>query len=73
MVWFAGKEEVLQSGYLWQENKSQLAYKPVLIHQPMGRGMVIGFTQSPTYRAYLEGLNVLLTNTLFRAPAHAQN
>ena len=73
LAWFAGKEKVLASGYLWQENKAQLAYKPFLIHQPMGKGMVIGFTQSPTFRGYLEGLNVLLANTLFRAAAHAQH
>ena len=73
VAWFAGKDDVLASGYLWQENKEQLAYKPVVIHQPMGRGMVIGYTQTPTYRAYLEGLNVLLTNTIFRAAAHAKH
>ena len=72
LAWFAGKDKVLASGYLWEENKAQLAYKPFLVHQPLGKGMVIGFTQSPTYRAYLEGLNVLLTNTIFRAAAHAK-
>jgi len=72
LAWFTGKDDVLASGYLWQQNKAQLAYKPLLVHQPQGKGMVIGFTQSPTYRAYLEGMNVLLTNTIFRAAAHAQ-
>ncbi len=72
LAWFTGKDDVLASGYLWQQNKAQLAYKPLLVHQPQGKGMVIGFTQSPTYRAYLEGMNVLLANTIFRAAAHAQ-
>lgn len=72
LAWFTGKDEVLASGYLWEENKAQLAYKPVLIHQPMGKGMVIGYTQSPTFRAYLDGLNVLFANSIFRAAAHAQ-
>ena len=72
LAWFQGPESVLASGYLWQENKAQMAYKPFLIHQPLGQGMVIGYTQTPTFRAYLEGLNVLLTNTIFRAAAHAQ-
>ena len=72
VAWFAGEKDVLASGYLWEENKKQLAYKPFLIHQPLGKGMVISYTQSPTYRAYLEGMNVLLTNTIFRAAAHAQ-
>ena len=71
IAWFSGADELLASGYLWQENRQQLARKPFMVQQPMGRGMVIGFTQEPTYRAYLEGLNVLLMNSLFRAPAHA--
>jgi hypothetical protein len=71
LAWFRGPEKVLASGYLWQENKKQLAYKPFLIHQPLGKGMLVSFTQEPTTRAYLDGLNVLLTNSIFRAAAHA--
>ena len=72
LAWFAGADKVLASGYLWQENKKQLAYKPYLIHQPMGNGMVIAFTQEPTTRAYLDGLNLVLMNSIFRAAAHAE-
>ena len=71
VAWFKDEKNVLASGYLWAENKKQLAYKPFLIHQPTGRGMVIGFTQDPTSRAYLDGLNVMFMNTIFRASAHA--
>ncbi len=71
VAWFRDEKNVLASGYLWSENKKQLAYKPFLIHQPMGRGMVISFTQDPTSRAYLDGLNVMFMNTIFRASAHA--
>ena len=72
LAWFKGPEKVLASGYLWQENRKQLAYKPFLIHQPLGKGMLVSFTQEPTTRAYLDGLNVLLTNSIFRAAAHAK-
>tara|TARA_R110000868_G_scaffold102999_9_gene283725 strand:- start:827 stop:2263 length:1437 start_codon:yes stop_codon:yes gene_type:complete len=72
LAWFTGPETLLASGYLWQENKKQLAYKPFLIHQPLGKGMLVSFTQEPTTRAYLDGLNVLLTNSIFRAAAHAK-
>lgn len=71
VAWFSSAENVLASGFLWQENKQQLAYKPYLIHQPMANGMVISFTQEPTARAYLDGLNLMLLNTIFRASAHA--
>ncbi|MDP5132275.1 MAG: M14 family metallopeptidase [Paraglaciecola sp.] len=71
LAWFADEKNVLASGYLWPEVTQQLAYKPFLIHQPSGKGMVIAFTQEPTSRAYLDGLNVLLMNSIFSAAAHA--
>lgn len=69
---FAGADELLVSGYMWQENRVQMAYKPFAIAQPAGRGFVIGFTQEPTVRAYLDGLNVILANAIFRGAAHAR-
>jgi hypothetical protein len=68
---FAGPDEVLASGYLWEENRRQLAFKPFVVAQPSGNGHVIGFTQDPTVRAYLDGLNVLFMNAIFRGAAHA--
>ena len=69
---FAAADEVLASGYLWQENRHQIAYKPLLMVQPQGRGMVISFTQEPNYRAYVDGMHLLLMNAIFRGAAHAQ-
>jgi len=71
VAWFKGADDLLASGYLWEENRQQLAYKPFLIHQPTGKGMVIAYTQEPTLRAFLDGLQVMLTNTLFRSVAHS--
>jgi len=72
VAWFKGADELLASGYLWEENRQQLAYKPFLIHQPRGqRAMTITYTQEPTLRAFLDGLQVMLTNTLFRSVAHS--
>lgn len=72
VAWFSQKEKLLASGYLWEQNKVQLAFKPYLIHQPLGAGMVISFTQEPTYRAYLDGLNIMFLNTIFRGAAHSE-
>ncbi|RUO31842.1 peptidase M14 [Aliidiomarina sedimenti] len=72
VAYFAGPDEVLASGYLWQENREQIAYKPLVMVQPQGRGMVISFTQEPNYRAYMDGMQVLLFNAIFRGAAHAQ-
>ena len=69
---FLGPDQLLQSGYLWEENRKQFAYKPLAVAQPDGRGVVIGFTADPNFRAYVDGLNVLFLNAVFRGPAHAR-
>lgn len=68
---FSDADTMLLSGYLWEENHEQLAYKPFVMAQEHGRGVVIGFTQSPTTRAYLNGLNLLLANAILIGPARA--
>lgn len=69
---FQGPDELLASGYLWEENRRQLAYKPFVIQQSRGAGQVIAFTQDPTVRAYLDGLNIIFMNAIFRGAAHAR-
>lgn len=66
---FAAADDLLLSGYLWEENRIQLAYKPFVMVEGSGDGLVIGFTQSPTTRAYLNGLNLLLANAAVLGPA----
>jgi len=68
---FLGPEEVLASGFAWEGSTMQLAYKPLLMVQRNGRGMAIGFTADPNFRAYMDGLNILFLNAIFRGPAHA--
>jgi enhancing lycopene biosynthesis protein 2 len=65
---YVGAEDVLQSGYMWEENRKQIAYKPMLVVGREGRGAVVGFTVDPNYRAYLDGLNILFLNAVLRGP-----
>jgi len=69
---YVGPEEVVASGYMWEENRKQIAYKPLVIVQREGRGNVIGFTSDPNYRAFMDGMNVLLLNAVMRGPARAR-
>ena len=69
---FAAADEVLASGFLWEENRLQYAYKPFAAVQARGDGYVVAFTQDPTVRAYLDGLNVIFMNAIFRGAAHAR-
>lgn len=72
VAWFKGADDLLASGYLWEENRKQLAFKPFVVVEDRGTGMVIGFTQDPTVRAYLDGLNLILTNAIFHGAAQAR-
>ncbi len=69
---FRSADELLASGYIWEENRRQLAYKPFAVGQPVDRGYVVAFTQDPNVRAYLDGLNVIFMNAIFRGAAHAR-
>ncbi len=67
---FTGPNDVLASGYMWDEYRKQLAFKPFVMVERSGRGNVIAFTADPNYRAYMDGLNLLFLNAVFRGPAH---
>lgn len=68
---FKGPNEVLASGVLWEESRKQLAFKPFVAAKRDGRGVVVGFTADPNFRAHLGGLNLLFFNAVFRGAALA--
>jgi hypothetical protein len=71
-VYFDAADKLVASGHLWSENRKQLAYKPLLVTQNVGRGVVVGFTQDPNFRGMQDGMNVLFLNAVFRGPAHGR-
>lgn len=71
-VHFADRKELLASGHLWEENRLQWAYKPAVMVAAEGAGVVVGFTTDPNYRGFMDGLNVLFINAVFRGPAHTE-
>lgn len=69
IVRFASSGSLVASGYVWDENRRQLAFKPFMMAQGAGSGLAIGFTHDPTVRGYLDGLDLLLANAVLIAPA----
>lgn len=69
---FAAAPELIASGYVWGENRKQLAYKPYLMAQRQGRGLVIGFAHDPSTRGYLEGLDLMIANAVLVAPSRVR-
>ena len=72
-AYFDAADKLVASGYLWSENRKQLAFKPLAVAEQSGRGVVVGFTQDPNFRAMLDGMNVMFLNAVFRGPAHARS
>ncbi|MDP5034965.1 M14 family zinc carboxypeptidase [Alishewanella sp. SMS8] len=68
---FASPEKLVAGGFVWEENRQQIAHKPLLMVQAQGRGQVIAFTQEPNFRAYVDGMHLLYINAVFRGAAHA--
>ncbi len=66
---FAAPDQVLASGVLWEENRRQLAFKPFVVSKATGRGVVVGFTADPNFRAHMAGLNLIFINAIFRGAA----
>lgn len=66
---FGAPDEVLASGVLWEDNRRQLAYKPFVVSKSIGRGVVVGFTADPNFRAHMAGLNLIFLNAIFRGAA----
>ena len=71
-AYFDGPDKLMASGYMWEQNRKQLAYKPFIVVERTGRGSVVGFTADPNFRGYMDGLNMLFLNAVFRGPAHAR-
>ncbi len=69
---FEATDQLIASGYVWDENRRQLAFKPYMMAQPTGRGMTIGFVHDPATRAYLDGLDLLLANAVLIAPSRVR-
>lgn len=64
------EKDLILSGFVWEETKTQLANKAYLMHQQHGRGHVVAFAEDPNTRAFFDGTNLLLMNAIFFGPAH---
>lgn len=66
---YMAEDKVMLSGFTWEDAKKQIAGKAYLIHQPHGRGHVVAFAEEPNFRAFSDGLHLLLMNAIFFSPS----
>ncbi|MEE4301835.1 MAG: M14 family zinc carboxypeptidase [Pseudomonadales bacterium] len=69
-LYFEAPEKLGAGGHLWDENRAQWAFKPAVVQADYGDGLVIGFVADPTFRAALDGANVVFLNAVLRGPGH---
>ncbi|UCF36713.1 MAG: hypothetical protein JSU96_18175 [Acidobacteriota bacterium] len=62
------KDSFIQ-GHRWETSEDTLAGKVYMADVPVGQGHVILFGDDPTFRAYWQGLDRLLINSILLAPA----
>ena len=61
---YAGLDELVLGGIVWDEGRPQLASKAFLIHEPVGSGQIVAFAEDPNYRAYAEATQLLFMNAV---------
>jgi len=70
LVSFLAKPDVLTSGFCWPETLEVVAETPYLIHEPLGSGHVVAFTDDPNYRAMYPAAQRLFLNAVLFGPGH---
>ncbi|MDP2959715.1 MAG: M14 family zinc carboxypeptidase [Longimicrobiales bacterium] len=65
---YAGLDDLVLSGVVWEDARPQLANKAYLVHQPVGRGQIVAFSEDPNYRAYTEATMLLFINAVLLGP-----
>lgn len=58
------------SGYVYPDNLKLISDKGYLAHASLGRGHVILFSDNPTYREFLTGIEPILLNAVLLMPSH---
>jgi hypothetical protein len=66
---YSPRDDLLLSGFMWEESKEMLAGKAYLMQQKTGKGRVIAFAEDPNFRAFTEGLTLLFMNGVFFGPS----
>jgi hypothetical protein len=57
------------SGYISKENENMLAETPFLVHEKLGSGNIILFSDDPNFRMFLTGLNKVFLNSVLLMPS----
>ncbi len=71
-VRFADASRVVAAGVVWEPTRVQIAFKPFVLLESQGAGLVVGFTGDPSYRAHTDGLDPLILNAVLQTTARVR-
>ncbi|MGC8915796.1 MAG: M14 family zinc carboxypeptidase [Thermoanaerobaculum sp.] len=66
---YGNSEELVVSGFVFEESKKLLPNKAYLMVQRHGRGMVVAFAEPPAFRGLTRATTLLLANAVLFGPA----
>ncbi len=72
VISFVEPDELVTAGHLREASRDQWALKPAVMAASRGRGIVVAFAIDPSFRGYLDGMDVILANAIFRGAAQAR-
>ncbi len=67
---YAPLERLRASGLIWDDVQESLADSAAILHQRVGRGSLVAFTEDPNYRAYNPASMLVFLNAVLFGPAH---
>ena len=67
---FQKRDRLVAGGLMWPDAQDLVAQKAFVVHQPMGQGHIVAFTEDPNYRAFMEATELLFINAIVLAPVH---
>jgi hypothetical protein len=70
VVTFAARPDLVTSGFCWPETLEVIAETPYLIHQPLGSGHVVAFSDDPNFRAMYPATQRLFVNAVLFGPGY---
>lgn len=70
LVSFAGRDQLLSSGFCWPASLELLAETPYVVYRPQGEGHVVAFADDPNFRAMYPALQRLFVNAAMFGAGH---
>ena len=67
---YAKEDRLVAAGLVWPDVKKLMSQKAFIMHQPMGQGHVIAFSEDPNYRAFTEATQLLFINAILLGGGH---